>query len=462
MLCLAGTTMSMVSTTVLTTSTKTALTSCLQQVSLMRDTYQSIFAKYKITVPANSKISAANTTAATVTSISNTDGVAINLEQSTATLMTRLSQTTDNRDVANVIALIKTTSLSSHTTAFAAEQTSISAPAPTRAPTPTTPVVPAPSTRPFPAPVTTRTVTVPASIDATGASDVSTALMGFIHSVPDGSLINFPAAGIYRIDHAIEFTSRHNLILDGNGCTLKYTSVTGTTEGYSLLHDSTAGSDIWIRNFVLIGSSPYPGVFTDGTSPTGGQGQHGVAVRSSRTEVSGCTISAVWGDGFYVTGNPSDVWIHDNHVISAGRQGVSVISGRNVLIEHNAFDKCGYHTFDIEPNNASESSANIIFRNNTVGTHGKYFFAVVGNPTSSTIDGIVVNGNTVTGSSLSAYVDNRDGARITHITFTNNAGGKATAGPVLQFSHVDGLTVTGNVQPLSSGVLTRITNSTGR
>jgi hypothetical protein len=445
----------------LSTSSRTALTSSLQQEYLMRDTYRDIlakyptlttfsavvtnevamiatlkklFAKYRLAVPTDTKVSAARTIANTATSISNANAVAISLEHSTANLMTKLLRTTRSTDVARTVALIKATSLGSHTSVF---------------------------TRPFPVPVTTRTVTVPASIDATGSSDVSTALMGFIHSVPDGSLINFPSAAIYRIDKAVEFSSRHNLILDGNGCTLKYTSVTGTGESHSLLHDSIAGSDIWIRNFVLIGSSTHPGVYTPGTSPTGGENQDGVVVQSDRFEISGCTVSKVWGDGFYVTGSPSDVWIHDNHVISAGRQGLSIISGTNVIAEHNAFDTVGFITFDVEPNFASESSTNIIFRNNTAGTWGYSFFAVVGNPTSSTLDRVVVDGNTVTGSSLSTYVDNRGGARITHITFTNNAGGKATAGPVLQFSHVDGLTVTGNVQPLSSGVLPSITDSTG-
>jgi hypothetical protein len=86
-------------------------------------------------VPADAEISAAKTIAATVTSISNADAVAISLEQSTAALMTQLSQTTDNRDVANVVRLIKTASLGSDTAAFRAEQASVATPVPTPAPT---------------------------------------------------------------------------------------------------------------------------------------------------------------------------------------------------------------------------------------------------------------------------------------------------------------------------------------
>jgi len=160
-LCLAGTSIPTASAASrLTTSSSAALTSCLQQEYLMRDTYQNIFAKYptlttfgtvitgdvaiittvkkvfakyRITVPADAKISAANTTAATVTSVSNADAVAISLEQSTATLMTQLSRTTTNRDVANLVTLIKTASLGSDTAAFTAEQASVATPAPTPA-----------------------------------------------------------------------------------------------------------------------------------------------------------------------------------------------------------------------------------------------------------------------------------------------------------------------------------------
>jgi hypothetical protein len=169
-LCLAGTGISTASAASrLTTSSSTALTSCLQQEYLMRDAYQDVlakyptlaafgtvmtgdvamitsvkkvFAQYRITVPTDAEVSAAKTIAATVTSISNAGAVAISLEQSTATLMTQLSRTTDNRDVANLVTLIKIASLSSlHTTAFATEQMSVFTPTPTPTPTPTQRIV---------------------------------------------------------------------------------------------------------------------------------------------------------------------------------------------------------------------------------------------------------------------------------------------------------------------------------
>jgi hypothetical protein len=138
-------------------STRTALVSCLQREYLMRDVYQNIFAKYpaltafgtvladevamistlkkvfakyRVPIPIDERSSFAQALANTATSISIADAVAINLEQSTATMMTQLLQKTDSHDVLDVIVLIKTASLGSHTAAFAVEQTSVSVPAP--------------------------------------------------------------------------------------------------------------------------------------------------------------------------------------------------------------------------------------------------------------------------------------------------------------------------------------------
>jgi hypothetical protein len=47
-----------------------------------------------------------------------------------------------------------------------------------------------------------------------------------------------------------------------------------------------------------------------------------------------------------------------------------------------------------------------------------------------------------------------------NIVFTNNSSTVKGYGPILRFAYIDGLTVTGNVQPLSGGSLTSITDST--
>ncbi|MGO9179914.1 MAG: hypothetical protein ACLQHS_11750 [Candidatus Limnocylindrales bacterium] len=71
---------------------------------------------------------------------------------------------------------------------------------------------------------------------------------------------------------------------------------------------------------------------------------------------------------------------------------------------------------------------------------------------------MTISGNTITGDLLDTYVNV---ARRQDIVFTNTTSTVAVAGPVLNFANIDGLTVTGNVQPLRSGSLSSITDSTG-
>ena len=85
------------------------------------------------------------------------------------------------------------------------------------------------------------------------------------------------------------------------------------------------------------------------------------------------------------------------------------------------------------------------------------------------VRGITITGNRVTqGAPNSANTPNAGGlltsirkSRTSDVTFTNNSTTKAGNGPVLRFEHVDGLTVRGNTQPLASGSLTSISDSTG-
>ncbi len=156
MLCLTGIAAPKVSGAVLTTSARTALVLCLQQEYLMRDAYEDIlavhptlasfgtvaqdeadiiamlkrvFVRLRIAVPADTQESVAQTIAGRAANFSMAHMVAIDLERSAARVMDRLLQTTRSQDVLNAITLARAASLGSHTTAFAAEQASLSTPA---------------------------------------------------------------------------------------------------------------------------------------------------------------------------------------------------------------------------------------------------------------------------------------------------------------------------------------------
>ena len=343
-------------------------------------------------------------------------------------------------------------------------QQCVSTNTPTATPTPT--ITPTPvANRPFPVPVTTQTISFPSTIDTTGATEVSQALNNFIATVPDGSIISFKSGGTYLLKQGIQIANRKNLIFEGNNSTLKIISSALATDQlaseFVLGHQyggswANGNSNITIRNFTLIGNDPTPGTFTSGQ-----EGQANLEITgTNNVEISNVTGSAAPGDFAFFEG-VNGAWLHNSHAISAGRNGVSVISGTNVTAENSAFDKSGYLVFDDEPNDSTEASTNIIFRNNTATSWGAEFAAVEGSHTGAPINGVTIDGNTITSGALLTVVDNGGTARMKNIIFTNNVSKVTGAGPILIFAHVDGLTVTGNTQPLSGGSLTSISDSTG-
>jgi Right handed beta helix region len=296
---------------------------------------------------------------------------------------------------------------------------------------------------------------VPSSIDATGATDASAGLTAFVRTVPDGSTIVFKAGGVYRMDRGLGLANRHDLTFEGNGATLKSN---GNGQSESTLVTLDRDSGITIRNLNLVGNSTTPGAYNPSN-----EGAHGIRIWDSDvTEISGVTISGVWGDCLYIGSWSENVRFHDSTCKSAGRMGVAITSGRNVTVQRATFGAIGYGVFDIEPNYSTEGATNVKFLGNTVGTiaqpRGKAFLFGAKGALGSTINGVTVDGNTVTGHALDTYVDLA--TRRQNIVFTNNTSKVAAAGPVLFFSNIDGLTVTGNVQALTSGVLASISDST--
>jgi len=358
-------------------------------------------------------------------------------------------------------------------------------PAPTPKPTPTAtpdPTPPPPSTtRPFPAPVTSATYRVPTSIDASGGSDASAQLISFIKGVPDGSVISFPAGAVYRIDKGLLMAGRRNLVLDGNGATLRMRGA-GNDEAASafLLRGS---SHIAVRQFTVVGNNPN----TTNIFVPGNELAHVLSLSgwygggpSSYVEISNVTASHLYGDGAYLEGRniapyePShDVWIHDNDWSYIGRNAVSSIDVVDVLVEANYFSKIGMDAWDIEPNFAAQQIRRNTFRQNTIGSYSHMtqypgYFVSSWNPTGlSPISDILVAGNNVAGIASSNFDGKPRGLtskfvvpNTSNIVFRNNTTTRAAYGPVLYFKDVNGVTVSGNDQPLISGTEAGFSNCT--
>ena len=348
---------------------------------------------------------------------------------------------------------------------------------------PTPAPVPISGSRPFAAPVTTRTVNVPTTIDATGASDASAALLSFINGVPDGSVIVFKAGGVYRLDRGIRVSDRHNLVFEGNGATLRTGGTLYLTSMWSIpfvIYGSSSDvSDIVIRNFTIEGPNTRTG--TNVYDPAV-ESPHGVGVYGgSRIEIAHNTIRKTGGDGVYAANGSTQewvngLWVHDNTFDYIGRNAFTMNAVRNALLERNTIDHVGASVLDIEPDEAFQGAINTTLRDNNVGIWGMsplYTMHFVACANDNSGPGAVIRGLTITGNHVSqgapnsANTPNAGGlktwigkTRTSNVTFANNTTTKAGAGPVLVFEHVDGLTVTGNAQPLTSGSLTYVSDST--
>lgn len=318
---------------------------------------------------------------------------------------------------------------------------------------------------------------VPSSIDGSGNTDVTDALNRWITSVPDGSatspsILQFPSGKVYLLSQGLQISNRSNLTFDGYGARLTLNPAAGFNQLQSLFLLGKAyngffgglNSHLVIRGFELVASNPTPGVWSAAREMA-----HAVEIdNSDGVEVYDIRAHGIGGDGFKTTAG-RNLHIHHNHIEDAGRQGVSIISGDHILIENNQFDDMGYYVLDIEPNDDTESATDITFQNNRAGSWGPNlgkgagFVACGSGAAYNQIGNITITGNTLTGSanaSLLSYFNLNQTKRLFNITFTRNQASQSAPGPVLIFKAIDGLTVTGNAQPLNAGALSAMTNCT--
>jgi hypothetical protein len=304
---------------------------------------------------------------------------------------------------------------------------------------------------------------VPASIDATGSTNVSASMQSFINSVPDDSTIVFPAGSVYRLaGDGIALTRRDGLVLEGEGATLRVTGCTPSDSAFRV----DRSSDITIRGFEVIGDHAVAG--TVDAHQVGCQYTMGVAIYGAlRTVISDMTVSRVSGDCWYVaeasSGWADDVVVKDSSCRLAGRMGVAIVGGRHVTVTRTSFDQIALFPFDIEPNNDSGGASDVAFTDNTIGAYtvdtddwNPWLFAV-GGASGASVDRVTFSGNRATEAALRIKSNK---LAVRDLSITNNRSDASASGPVMNFDRVAGIRVTGNTQPLRSGTLATFGSST--
>lgn len=309
-------------------------------------------------------------------------------------------------------------------------------------------------------------VEVPPRIDPTGEVDVSSPLQAFLDGVPDGSQVVFPAGSTYRLSAAIRLTERSDLSLVGDDVTIRVTGCDHKHSGFFLV----GSRRISITGFRVVGDNPAGGTlqaYREGCEYAAGINIHG----GQDIDIRDMTIEDMAGDCLYVDGSDNtNVWasgirMTDTSCVRNGRMGVALTAASEVRIERSSFTGMALHAFVVEPWRERGGATDVLFADNVVNGYGvadhldedfRFFYGGVG-IADSTIEDIVVTRNRVTGSSLRVYAVEPSQARL---WLLDNISDLPADGPVMTLHNFDGLTIAGNVQPLVSGELADVQDST--
>jgi hypothetical protein len=303
---------------------------------------------------------------------------------------------------------------------------------------------------------------VPATIASDCSVDVTAALLKWIGSIPDNSILSFRAAKCYRIDGTVELSSRSRLILQGNGSTFRsLTPMVGgdKADDQRAMFRVIASSTISFENMAIVGSYAHGGTFDVSL-----QHAHAIDLRGTSAVVENVNMSNVAGDCLYfglgydnVTKSSGSA--HDSTCTSIGRNGISVTAGQGITVKRMTLDKIGYIAFDVEPNvGTGWGASTILFDSNAIKSYYLYAFSVVEN---GPINDITFANNRVIGQGLRAAMGSplNRGFRPQNIAFIGNSSDTRQAAPAFNAANVDALTITGNTVPLTSGTMAHVDRS---
>jgi hypothetical protein len=293
-------------------------------------------------------------------------------------------------------------------------------------------------------------------------------MQSFVNGVPNGSTILFPPGGIYRVTNGIRLDGRQRLTFAGNGSTLQAAGCNVANSPF-VLGQFSSSSTITIRDFTLMGNNPDGG--TSASYHGSCESAMGVAIYgTSHVDIENVTIVNVYGDCVYIELGPGSTWSDDITINNMtcqknGRSGVAVLGGSHVTVSNSHLDTISMYPLNVEPNSSAGGGTYITFQNNIIGTFGwaasyeGHLVDTNGGAAGAAIHDLTISGNTVTGGTLNARIQY---SRTSNIVFTNNTSNVAGQGPVVAaFDNSDGVTVSGNVQPLQSGVFAWFRNDTG-
>lgn len=290
-------------------------------------------------------------------------------------------------------------------------------------------------------------ITVPTSIDPTGATDVSAQMQAFFASVPDGAEVALPAGATFRMDSTLVLAGRSKLTIRGNGARFQAITPGDRARANIRILDS---SDITIEDLTVVGANPAAGM-GDAAFVSAKEAQHGIEAKSVVGLVlRRITVTDTYGDFLYLGRNEehrwtSDVQVLDSHFARNGRMGVSLSATRNVLIANSTFDQMRRATFDLEAHHPGFGVDGLTVRDNVIGQGRLYLIAAVG---IADVNHVVFQRNTVS-RPLDILQSSEDGSTQRDWQILDNTSSARAGNPnlaAMRFDHIDGLRVKGNRQ----------------
>jgi parallel beta helix pectate lyase-like protein len=300
-----------------------------------------------------------------------------------------------------------------------------------------------------------RTVTVPASIDASGATDVTNALQTFISKTPNGSTVVFPPGAQYRIEGTVHVMHRDNLAFEGTGAKVFATTRGDRERSQFLVRDS---ANIKFHGLEVVGAHPDGGM-DDSSYDSELEAQHAFQLEGVRNlELDAVKAHDVYGDFVYITRDnvtrtwSDGVWVHDSTFARNGRMGIAITAGRHVVIERNSISDTRRSTIDLEPSASSGGAEYVRIDSNRI-YRGRLNFVSAGKSLSTRtndIHDITITRNVLKGHILNVMVATRETYNQRRANFTvvgNTSDTPAYGTPPLRFWYVDGVRVQNNRQP---------------
>ena len=298
---------------------------------------------------------------------------------------------------------------------------------------------------------------IPAAIPADCSADATEAILAWVASVPDRSVLTFAPRACYLLAETLEVSGRRGLRFEGNRSTFRSASL----EGEHPLWRFVDSKGIVLRSMTLNGAYADGGTFSAEL-----QHAHGIDLRGSSVDIGNVTITDVAGDCVYfgralASATRSSGTLHESACLRSGRNGVAVVAGDDIVVQRVRTEAIGYNVFDVEPNpGRGYGSDNVRFSGNTIGSYARNAYSIV---ESGPIRNQFFVDNRVVGHGLKVAVGDptRAGFRPARVTITGNRSQAAQAPAAVNVDNVDGLTVEANTVALTGGPMISVRGSCG-